>query len=208
MSILIRLIINSCFIFLFSAAIATGDVAIGETIDKDPFCFDKCVDKKIAYPYSFDKVWNASLDYLKKLDNAMKGKVVKSNIFTDRESGFMFLTYITEGHRPSRALWLLGPTGALMRGMSSMEDIFTSEKMILTDEPISLFDSCGKYLGKSFIAHNLLLRDIDKQRTELTYNIRIFHHYNCPDKIGTPRLFFQDSTVNVEEIHSLLLKKN
>ena len=202
---LTRLIINSCFIFLFSVAIFNGDIAMSATIDKDPFCYDKCVDKKVIYPYPFDEVWNAAADYLKKFDKAMKGKVVKSNIFADKESGFLFLTYITEGHRPSRALWLLGPTGALIRGMTSKEDIFTSEKMILTDEPISLFDMCGKSLGKSFTAHNLLIRDIDKQRTEVTYNIKIFHHYNCPDKLGSPRLFFQDSTVNLEEIHSLLL---
>ena len=119
----------------------------------------------------------------------MKGKVVKSNFFVDNDSGLMSLNYIIEGHRPSLGILNYTLTGVMIRSMLSSIDIFTSEKMIHADEPISYTEKCGKYIVKSFVSHNLLLKDIDKQKTKVTYYISIYHDYNCPDtSISRPRI--------------------
>lgn len=186
----IKLLKNKDYIFFISFLMLLTTFAYAGTTEEAPFHLNNPIEQEMMYPYIFEEVWNASLQFLTELDKEMREKDSSTNIAIDKNLGLLTLTIIIKH----------SAMGAAYGGK------------------------------KSFIAHNLLIKPIDKQRTKVCYHLVTYYLYNFPrDKsvmngmmsmgilgyglaggagITIPHIIFTDPTANLKGIEDKLRWKS
>lgn len=177
---------RSKFFLLSFFLIITLTPISSKAIDKPPFNIKETVKREMVYPYAFERVWAAALEYLQSLDKEFKEreKILQSNIFIDKDSGLLSYTVTKKARLP---FGYIPPLNSEMQWV-----------------PFS-----SKRERRIFTSYNFLIKSIDENKSIVYCHITTYDLYNLPPDLKgalIPDLAAVDPTTTLEKIKEKLEK--